>query len=268
MARYVDYSPTQAVQGGASTLTIPYQALRGNNVIGFIVNWSNPANTFDTVVDRVRLLINGDVWWDVGPDALREFIRTMARPKDINYGTTRGFILPFFDFLAPTRDEQDMAQLPRGNPEIQIQFNANMLADQVNVGIMQTTIEPALTTRLYGQAMNIPANQVNQSYLFSAAGVLRAAIWPMTGVAREVLTLGGIEVIKLTGDGFTPSLDLISLYELWETGQVNAEPHVYILGEEYGAPAEGTSLLLDTGAAWGGVGNEMTLYTARTLVAT
>jgi hypothetical protein len=264
MVRFTDYSPAIPIAGGAGVTVIPYQALRGSNVVAFTISMTATGNVLNATngLSRLRVLVNGNVWWDCAANHLVAFTERFSK-SNINLGTTAAaFMIPFFDPIPEREDEQDVMQLPAGQPEIQLTFGSASTAGFIEVGIIRTTIRPQSTSRLYGQAMNIAASQLNASYLFSAPGVMRGVVMNRTGVSRAILSLGGVEVLKFTGPQYTPAAETAVVSQQWYSPVAFTDPIAFYLGEQYPAPAEGTNLLLDTGNAWGGVGNEMTRYVA------
>lgn len=265
MVRYTDYSPSIAVAAGGGTVVIPYQSLRGSNIVGFTISMTGANNILNsgaaTGLTRVRVLVNGNVWWDVAASHLVAFTERFSK-ANLNLGTTAAaFMLPFYDPIPAEEEQQDTMQLPTGQPEIQLVF-ATSSVGFIEVGIIRTTIRAEKTSRLYGSAMNIPASQLNQSYLFNAPGVVRGVVMNRTGLSRAILSLGGVEVFKVTGPQYTPAAETFTVNQQWNCPYAFTDPIAQYLGEQYPAPAEGTNLLLDTGAGWGGVGNELTRYVA------
>lgn len=265
MVRYTDYSPALPIAGGAGTMIIPYQALRGSNVVGFTITMTGAGNILNGAgpgLTRIRVLVNGNVWWDVDAAHFVAFTERFSKSNLNMAAAATFFLLPFFDPIPTTEDEQDQMQLPAGQPEIHLVFGAGSAAGFVEVGIIRTTILPTSTSRLYGSAMNIAASQNNASYLFSAPGILRGYVLNIVGISRAILSLGGIEAHKFTGPAYTPTAQTAIPSQQWYCPYAFVNPVAFSLGEQYPAPAEGTQLLVDTSAAWAGVGNELTRFVA------
>jgi len=261
--RIRDFSPNFAIPAGGGVVIVPYQALRGNNIANFSVNMTGAANALGaaTGLTRIRVLVNGNVFWDVSAAHFIAWTERMTEGRRVYGITSLGFNIPFYDTMAPTVDEGDQFQLPAGNVELQFVFAAGSVVGNLNVAIDRTNVTAIGSHRLYGSAMNIPASTVNASYLFSAAGIVRGVVMNRAGVIQRLLQLGGIEAIKDTGPSFTPALDQIILRDALYSPQILTDPLTHYLGEQYQAPATGTFLRLDTAAGWAGVGNELTLYT-------
>lgn len=268
MARFTDYSVATAIPGGAGTVIVPSQFLRGTKVIGFHVILTGAANALgaNLGLTRIRALVNGETWHDFGAAALIA-LTERASAANINLGVTSlDFLIPFFDPFQPTEEEQDTSQMPAGACELQFDFGANSVAGNMIIGITRTTIEPQTGMQIIGRQMNIAASQVNAPYPFSQQGTLRAFCMNRVGLIKMQMFAGGIEIFKATGPSFTPACETFNALQRWSDPHAFVDPICQYVGADYSLPNDGgTYLLMDSAAGWIGVSNQLTLIMSRPL---
>jgi hypothetical protein len=170
-------------------------------------------------LSRIRVRAGGATIVDVTPYELGEFLTQMA-PSDPGisspafiggaYGLKNAltFRIPFGVFDDVAEDAQDLCQFPLNKlPTIELVTGASMTSSTfASVCTTLTDVTPRWSSKLLGQAMNVPASAASFRVAISEAGLIRAiglstqsvdiagSVWSAaTGFKRYRVVLSNVE---------------------------------------------------------------------------
>lgn len=236
--------------------------LPSQGVVAFHFTTSGANNTFANICTRVRVKADNVLITDVGPTHLRKWGERFTQANYAPATTAVRWSLWFNMSDIVDDDLADKCQFPRGTvPTVEFTTNANTSAGFIIAEWTQSDVPAEFYPRLIGQPMNIPASQVQQRFPLSDPSMLRGIIHESTGVDRWQLRLNGFDWEQLAGPQYN---GLTAGDGILETEQI--EDGTTITGTSarrlpmVPASSGSSEVILSTGAGWGGVGNEVTLW--------
>lgn len=296
MSRVLDYNASTKAFIASATQTISFTSsdVPSDRVLRYIFQVNSTGGTAWTLatIDRIRVKANGVAIFDLSFAQLRAYLFRFCRggyttPQAAITSSggvaqnTQRFTIPFFILDAPTKNDADVCQFPmNSNVTIEITMTtAAAVTGTVVCGYEQTDIPAQCYPKLLSGPMSIGASAASGRHNLSEDGIVEGFGINSVGLLRAKLVLAGRQVLHAAGQvaNDADAFDANTSSMLWESQQLDCPWSTSSAGTAYAdtvpndpifvdvhaglnAPPGASYLELQTGASWGGIANEVCVY--------
>ena len=252
-----DYNAQASTIANATVQTISQGAsqLAGDGVCAYLMSLTGTNNDWGSVA-RLKVKAGGQLLQDVAQVHLAAFIQRMTTSKwAMAAADTTATIWPGYTVDSKSMEERYACGFPIGqSPTVEVDLDGTGAAGTLTLGWRLYEGTPAFYPLLLGSAMNIAASSTAARFPLTQGGLLRGFSIPTTGLTSLRLVINGIQIFNLS----RPLLAQSQAYE----GQDGSSTDIlfFKITEMVPITAGNSFIQCDTSGSWGGVGNEVTLY--------
>lgn len=241
VAQTITWSATDVAGDGAAAYSFAFRSGAGNDYGS---------------LSRARIKASGSTLVDVAQAHLTAYIQRMSTSKFAMAGADTEFTVPLYT-LDSKGPERYAAGFANGqSPTLEIVLDGTGAAGTIEAGWRLYEGQFPFYSMLLGSQLNIAASATNGRFPITQPGLFRGFSIDITGLNRLRLVINGKQLINLSG----PLLEQSQAME-GQDGGTGGSPMFFKVDEMLPITAGNSFVEIDTGAGWGGTGNEITLLT-------
>jgi len=252
-----DYNGQATTIAGSSAAVYSYGAseISGDGVASFILTMTGTNCDFGSIgTGHIVVKAGGQPIVSVLPAHLTAFIQRMSTSKWAMASADTSFQIPLYT-LDAKGDERYSSGFPNGqSPTVEIPVDGTGSAGTLTIGWRLYEGQYPFYPLLLGSALNWTASTSNNRFPITQGGLLRGFSINTTGLDTFRLVIGGKQLFSLSG----PQLIQSQAMEGQDGGSSN---EMFFKIDEMLPITAGNSFAEGSvGSGWGGVSNQITLY--------
>ena len=251
-----DYNAQTKTIANATVQTLSWGAseIAGDGSAAYYCTLTGTNDDYGSV-SRFRVKAGGQLIVDVANAHLTAFIQRMSTSKWAMAAADTGFSVPLYTLDAKGIEERYACGFPIGqSPTCELVLDGTGAAGTALLGWRLYEGTPAFYPLLLGSQLNIAASSTNARFPITQGGLLRGFSIATTGLDRCRLVINGKQLFNMPGT----QLQQAQAMEGQDGGSTNQL--FFKVAEMVPITAGNSFVEIDTAAGWGGVTNEITLY--------
>lgn len=242
------------VNATAATYSFGASEIAGDGVAAYTLSLTGTNDDYGSI-SRTRVKAGGQLLVDVASAHLTAFIQRMSTSKWAMAATDTAYTVALYTLDAKGLNERYACGFPIGqSPTVEVVVDGTGAAGTLQCGWRLYEGTPAFYPLLLGSQMQIAASATNARYSLTQGGLLRGFSISTTSLDRLRLVINGKQLFNLSG----AQLQQCQAMEGQDGGSTNEL--FFKIAQMLPITAGNSFVEIDTAAGWGGVTEEITIY--------